>query len=98
MCCYTTLRNIFVRKIAMLKKQLKATATLDLTATQKTVLKLSGKMGMSSASLQNAQTATLWLMFAYFTYTQKNSKTKVCRYGWHSAGSLGWPFPMLKYK
>jgi len=25
--------------------------------------------------------------------------TKVCRYNWHSAaGSLGWPFSMLKYK
>jgi len=24
--------------------------------------------------------------------------TKVCQYNWHSAGSLGWPFPMLKYK
>jgi len=24
--------------------------------------------------------------------------TKVCRYNWHSAVSLGWPFPMLKYK
>jgi len=24
--------------------------------------------------------------------------TKVCRYNWHSAGSLGWPFPTLKYK
>ena len=24
--------------------------------------------------------------------------TKVCRYNWHSAGTLGWPFPMLKYK
>jgi len=24
--------------------------------------------------------------------------TKVCRYSWHSAGSLGWPFLMLKYK
>jgi len=23
--------------------------------------------------------------------------TKVCRYSWHSAGSLGRPFPMLKY-
>jgi len=22
----------------------------------------------------------------------------VCRYNWHDAGSLGWPFPMLKYK
>ena len=24
--------------------------------------------------------------------------TKVCRYNWHGAGSLDWPFPMLKYK
>ena len=24
--------------------------------------------------------------------------TKVCRYNWHSAGSLGWPFPMLEYE
>ena len=23
--------------------------------------------------------------------------TKVCRYNWHSAGSWGWPFPMLTY-
>jgi len=22
----------------------------------------------------------------------------VCRYSWHSAGSPGWPFPVLKYK
>jgi len=25
-------------------------------------------------------------------------EAKVCRYSWHSAGSLGWPFPMLKYE
>jgi len=24
--------------------------------------------------------------------------TKVCQYNWHSAGSVGRPFPMLKYK
>jgi len=24
--------------------------------------------------------------------------TKVCRCSWHSAGSLGWPLPVLKYK
>ena len=24
--------------------------------------------------------------------------TKVCRYNWRSAGSLGWPFPVLKHK
>ena len=23
---------------------------------------------------------------------------KACRYNWHSAGSLGWPVPMLKYR
>jgi len=23
---------------------------------------------------------------------------KVCRYNWHSAASMGWPFPMLKYE
>jgi len=23
---------------------------------------------------------------------------KVCRYNWHSAGSLSWPIPMIKYK
>jgi len=25
-------------------------------------------------------------------------RTKVCRYNWHIAGSLGWPFPALKCK
>jgi len=24
--------------------------------------------------------------------------TRVCQYNWHSAGSLGWPFPVLKSK
>jgi len=24
--------------------------------------------------------------------------TVLCRHNWHSAGRLGWPFPMLKYK
>ena len=24
--------------------------------------------------------------------------TRVCRHNWHSAGSTGWPFSMLKYK
>ena len=24
--------------------------------------------------------------------------SKVCRYNWHSAGSLGWPFSMLNYE
>ena len=30
--------------------------------------------------------------------TARGIVTKVCRYKWHSAGSLGWPFPMLKHK
>jgi len=32
------------------------------------------------------------------TRTGIGEGTKVCRYNWDSAGSLGWPFPMLKYK
>jgi len=28
----------------------------------------------------------------------KEWATKVCRYNWHSARSMGWPFPLLKYK
>jgi len=30
-------------------------------------------------------------------YVIDKQRTKVCRYNWHSAGSLGRPFPMLKY-
>jgi len=26
-----------------------------------------------------------------------DKRTTVCRYDWHSAGSLGWPYPMLRY-
>ena len=29
--------------------------------------------------------------------SQKVQGTKMCRYNWHSAGSLGWPFPTLTY-
>jgi len=28
----------------------------------------------------------------------KQYATKVCRHNWHSAGSLGWPSAVLKYK
>jgi len=28
----------------------------------------------------------------------KEWATKVCRYNWHSARSMGWSFPLLKYK
>ena len=32
-------------------------------------------------------------------FVRMNSEgTKVCRYNWHSAGSLGWSFPVLKYQ
>jgi len=30
--------------------------------------------------------------------TQRDASAAVCRYNWHSAGSLGWTFPVLKYK
>jgi len=30
--------------------------------------------------------------------SRPNMERKVCRYNWHSAGSLGWPFSMLKQK
>jgi len=33
-----------------------------------------------------------------FGMRQRKQGMKVCRYNWHSAGSLGWPFPTLKYK
>ena len=42
-----------------------------------------------------------WMCSRYPTGTdtiQKSQGTKVCRYNWHSAGFLVWPFPMLKYK
>jgi len=31
-------------------------------------------------------------------HRERKCAAKVCRYNWHSAGSLGWPFPVLKYK
>ena len=30
--------------------------------------------------------------------TGSDVRDYVSRYSWHSAGSLGWPFPMLKYR
>ena len=33
-----------------------------------------------------------------FTAVAVSYGTNVCRYNWHSAGSLGWPFPALKYQ
>jgi len=37
-------------------------------------------------------------VFSYFSAHVFQYGSKVCRYNWHSAGFLGWPFPMLKYK
>ena len=31
-------------------------------------------------------------------FSSRQQGTKVCRYNPHSAGSLGWPFPVLKYE
>ena len=49
------------------------------------------------------RTGTHALQGTYISrYTPHSAATprnaKVCRYNWHSAGSLGWPFPMPKYK
>ena len=35
--------------------------------------------------------------YTLYLYCSLGWGTKVCRYNWHSAGSLGWPFPMLIY-
>ena len=34
----------------------------------------------------------------HFVGITRHSKGRMCRYNWHSAGFLTWPFPMLKYK
>jgi len=51
-------------------------------------------------TLRTANVAASIIFFAglyCFTVTRQWG-TKVCRYKWHSAGSLGWPLPMLKHK
>ena len=42
-------------------------------------------------------TCLFTLMFPFLS-SRFFLSTKVCRYNWHSAGSTGWPFSMLKYK
>jgi len=37
------------------------------------------------------------ILVGNFLLTFAPWETKVRRYNWHSVGSLGWPFPMLKY-
>ena len=39
-----------------------------------------------------------YCVYIPFLYIPIFRLTKLCRYYWHTAGSLGWPFPMLKYK
>ena len=34
----------------------------------------------------------------YFSNKIVRQETKMCRYNWHSAGSMDWPFPILKCK
>ena len=38
------------------------------------------------------------LHFTLFYYCTASQRSHVRRYNWHSAGSLGWQFPMLKDK
>ena len=33
----------------------------------------------------------------YNDYKVVVHREQVCRYIWHSVGSLGWPFPLVKY-
>ena len=40
---------------------------------------------------------TLPSQYTYVAELLTNREQKVCRYKWHSASSLGWPFPRLKY-
>ena len=41
---------------------------------------------------------TAGLAFRTNCLRHSTNGTKLCRYNWHSAGSLSWPFPVLKYK
>ena len=41
--------------------------------------------------------ANLTLESAEDLQVSSHSEPALCRYNWHSAGSLSWPFPTLKY-
>ena len=45
--------------------------------------------------VSGAESATHRCLVSFLSAPQG---TKVCRYNWHSAGSLGWQFAVLKYK
>jgi len=49
-------------------------------------------------SYQFAKTQVETTIFQHPNLSTPAQKTKVCRYNWHCASSVGWPFPMLKYK
>jgi len=51
-----------------------------------------------SGTVSRTGTSKRALLIRLHHYTPHPQGTIVCRYNWHSAGSLGWPFPMLKYK
>jgi len=64
-------------------------------------------VGLSRAHICDRNRTLTSLIFYPHVYQQSNEPhlpftpqqgTKACRYNWHSAGSVGWPFPMQKYK
>jgi len=57
--------------------------------------------GLIVSSTAVVVTVAVRVNVVYFdVYRPKDSSLgmRVCRYNWHSAGSLGWPFPVLKYQ
>jgi len=57
---------------------------------QQNCAKLQQNLALLSLLRQFLQTPNNWQKLVW--------GTKVCRYNWHSAGAVGWPFPLLKYK
>jgi len=72
-----------------------------LTVSQVTLIRWGG---ISMAYLlSNNCTKNYWnrtTLWKYYSWSLGGiaQGTKVCQYNWHSAGSLGWPFPMIKCK
>ena len=60
------------------------------------VLEMTLAVGVYDPLVDDRSTSRHVVQPVYTTSVQQ--RTKVCRYSWHSAGSLGWPFSKLKYK
>jgi len=67
------------------------------------ILTFNGKLVQYSSrniSLCRLKLGLMLILYCSSLYnlSTRNENVSICRYIWHSAGSLGWPFPMLKYK